>query len=53
MKDFEFPEGADSKNALKFKEQVYRLMIRFVALTSLTNFHTDNFNIHLYFSVNV
>ena len=37
MKDFEFPEGADSKNALKFKEQVYRLMIRFVALTLATH----------------
>jgi len=50
MKDFEFPEGADSKNALKFKEQVYRLMIRFVALTLLINFHEK---IYMYFTVNV
>ncbi len=50
MKDFEFPEGADSKNALKFKEQVYRLMIRFVALTLLINSHEK---LYIYFAVNV
>ena len=38
MKDFDVPEGVDSKNALKFKEQIYRLMIRFVIFKLFLSF---------------